>query len=538
MKFAKMAFGGVLAGGLMFSAANVALADGHEKTFRWAFQGTLQTLDPHGLFETFTLGFQRNIYEGLVARNAKMEMEGALAESWENINPTTWRFKLRKGVKFHDGSDFTAEDVVFSVERIRSEGSDMKVVAGLIKEAKVVDDHTVDLITPAPNPIMPLQLEIFYIMDKGWAEKNKATGATNVKGGDEGNFANLNANGTGPYTVESRQSGVKTVLKRFPGYWGNDRIKTNIGTAIFTPIDQDATRVAALISGNVDMAYPIPVQDWKRLEDADGVKPLTGPEARTIFLGFDQLREELTTSNIKGKNPFKDVRVRKAFMHAINIEAIKKKVMRGAATPAGLMVAPQINGFNEAMNDRLPYDVDKANALMKDAGYPDGFEVTMDCPNNRYVNDEKICQAAASMLARIKVKVNLLAQPKSKYFGKVLAQNGYDTSFFLLGWTPSTFDSHNPISSLMACRGGEDKLGAFNLGGYCNPKINELAAKIQSETDQAKRQAMIDEANKIHKDEVGHIPLHQQPLSWGVSDKVDVVQRPDNVFDLRDAVVK
>ncbi|MEM7424594.1 MAG: ABC transporter substrate-binding protein [Pseudomonadota bacterium] len=522
----------------MASAANVALADGHEKTFRWAFQGTLQTLDPHGLFETFTLGFQRNIYEGLVARDANMEMVGALAESWENINPTTWRFKLRKGVKFHDGSDFTAEDVVFSVDRIRSEGSDMKVVAGLIKEAKVVDDHTVDLITPAPNPIMPLQLEIFYIMDKGWAEKNKATGATNVKGGDEGNFANLNANGTGPFTVESRQSGVKTVLKRNPNYWGNAEIKTNIGTAVFTPIDQDATRVAALISGNVDMAYPIPVQDWQRLKDASGVKPLTGPEARTIFLGFDQLREELTASNIKGKNPFKDVRVRKAFMHAINVEAIKKKVMRGAATPAGLMIAPQINGFKEAMNDRLAYDVDKANALMAEAGYPDGFEVTMDCPNNRYVNDEKICQAAASMLARIKVKVNLLAQPKSKYFGKVLAQNGYDTSFFLLGWTPSTFDAHNPISSLMACRGGEDKLGAFNLGGYCNPKINELAAKIQSETDQGKRQAMIDEAHQIHKDEVGHIPLHQQPLSWGVSEKVDVVQRPDNVFDLRDAVVK
>jgi len=536
MKNAKTAIGALFAGSLMLGAAATgALADGHGKTFKWAFQGNLQTLDPHGLFETFTLGFQRNIYEGLVARNDKMEMEGALAESWENINPTTWRFKLRKGVKFHDGGDLKSDDVVFSVARLSTEGSDMKVVAALIKEAKAVDDYTVDLVTPAPNPILPLQLEIFYIMDKQWAEKHKATAATNVKGGDEGNYANLNANGTGPFTVKSRQSGVKTVLARNPNYWG--KIKTNIGEAVFTPIAQDATRVAALISGNVDMAYPIPVQDWKRLEDASGVRPLAGPEARTIFLGFDQTRDELTTSNIKGKNPFKDVRVRKAFMHAINIEAIKKKVMRGAATPAGLMVAPQINGFNEAINDRLPYDVAKAQALMAEAGYPDGFEVTMDCPNNRYVNDEKICQASASMLAKIKVKVNLLAQPKSKYFGKVLAQNGYDTSFFLLGWTPSTFDSHNPISSLMACRGGEDKLGAFNLGGYCNPRINELAAMIQSETDQAKRQAMIDEANKIHKDEVGHIPLHQQPLSWGVSDKVDVVQRPDNVFDLRYAVV-
>ena len=521
-----------LAASVMLSAASVAQAE----TFRWAFQGDVQTMDPHGLFETMTLGFQRNIYEGLVIRNDKMEMTGALAEKWENIEPTVWRFHLRKGVKFHDGSDFAADDVKFSVERLSTEGSDMKVVAGLIKEAKIIDDHTVDIITPSPNPILPLQLEIFYIMDKQWAEKNKAVEATNVKGDDQGNYANLHANGTGPFMLKDRQTGVKTTLARNTSYWGD--IPTNITEVIFTPIAQDATRVAALISGNIHMAYPIPVQDWKRLEEAEGVKPLTGPEARTIFLGFDQLRDELTASNIKGKNPFKDVRVRKAFYQAINIEAIKAKVMRGAATPAGLMVAPQINGFNASMNDRFPYDVDAAKKLMADAGYADGFEVTMDCPNDRYVNDEKICQAAASMLAKIKVKVNLLAQTKSKYFGKVLAQNNYDTSFFLLGWTPSTFDSHNPISSLFACRGGEDKLGAFNLGGYCNPRVNELAAMIQSETDQTKRQAMIDEANKIHRDEVGHIPLHQQPLSWGVSDKVDVVQRPDNAFDLRYAVVK
>jgi peptide/nickel transport system substrate-binding protein len=523
----------LLVGTTVLAGASAANAE----TFRWAFQGDAQTLDPHGLFETLTLGFQGNIYEGLVKRNDKMEIVGALAESWENIKPTVWRFKLRPGVKFHNGNDFKADDVVFSVNRLNTEGSDMKVVAALIKEAKVVDDLTVDIITPTPNPILPNQFEIFYIMDKQWAEEHKATEATNVKGGDEGNHANLNANGTGPFIVKSRQTGVKTVLTRNPDYWDKN-MRSNVTEAIFTPIAQDATRVAALISGNVDLAYPMPVQDWKRLESAEGVKPLTGPEARTIFLGFDQLRDELTASNVKGKNPFKDVRVRKAFFQAINVDAIQQKVMRGASIPAGLMVAPQINGYSEAMNGRLPYDVEAAKKLMADAGYADGFEVTMDCPNDRYVNDEQICQASAAMLARINVKVNLLAQTKSKYFGKVLAQNDYDTSFFLLGWTPSTFDSHNVISSLIACRGGEDKIGSFNLGGYCNPKINELTAKIQSETDQAKRQAMIDEVFKIHQDEVGHIPLHQQPLSWGVSDKVEVVQRPDNQFDLRYAVVK
>ena len=281
------------------AAIGLAVAPAKAETFKWAFQGDVQTMDPHGLFETMTLGFQRNIYEGLVIRNEKMEMVGALAESYKNIEPTVWRFNLRKGVKFHDGSDLEADDVAFSVKRLSSEGSDMKVVANLIKATKIVDKHTIDLITAAPNPILPLQLEIFYIMDKQWAEKHKAAEATNVKGGDEGNYANLNANGTGPFKLKSRQSGVKTELEINPNYWG--KVKGNIKKAVFTPIAQDATRVAALISGNVDMAYPVPVQDWKRLDDAKGVMPLAGPEARTIFLGFDQLRDELLYSNIKGK---------------------------------------------------------------------------------------------------------------------------------------------------------------------------------------------------------------------------------------------
>ncbi|MEM6624858.1 MAG: ABC transporter substrate-binding protein [Pseudomonadota bacterium] len=520
-----------VAAALMASA--VIAGSASAETFRWGFQGDVQTMDPHGLFETMTLGFQRNIYEGLVIRNENMETVGALAESWENTSPTVWRFKLRPGVTFHNGNPFTAEDVAFSIDRIRTEGSDMKVVAGLIESYEIIDDLTIDLITPNPDPILVNQLEIFYIMDKEWSEANGAAAATNVKGGDEGNFANLNANGTGPFMLAERQSGVKTVLTRNPNYWGD--VKGNVTEAVFTPISQDATRVAALISGDVDMVYPVPVQDWERLDAADGVKPLAGPEARTIFLGFDQDRDELLYSSVKGANPFKDVRVRQAFIQAINIEAIRAKVMRNASQPTGLMVAPAVNGFSDALNARPDYDVDGAKALMAAAGYPDGFEVTMDCPNDRYVNDEKICQAVASMLARIGVNVDLLAQTKSKYFGKVLAQNNYDTSFFLLGWTPSTFDAHNPLSALMSCR--QDGMGAFNLGGYCNERVTELTKMIQGETDQAKRQAMIDEAFKIHAEEVGHIPLHQQPLSWGISDGVSVVQRPDNVLDLRYVVV-
>ena len=521
----------ILGAAVLTLSLGLSAALGRAETFRWAFQGDMQSLDPHALNETFTLGFLGNVYEGLTAYDKDLNLIPALAESWENVAPTKWVFHLRKGVKFHNGNDFTAADVVMSWKRSLSEGSDMKAYGRKIKNIVVKDDYTIEIETPAPNPILPRDFVFLYIMDAEWAEEHDTTEATNVKGGEEANYANLHANGTGPFMVVERQPDVKTVLERAPSYWKD--IDSNVTKGIFSPISQDATRVAALISGELDMAYPIPVQDWDRLEAAEGVRPLTGPEARTIFLGMDQWRDELLYSNVKGRNPFKDQRVRLAFALAIDVEAIRDKIMRGASVPAGLMIAPQINGFNPKLNDRWPYDPARAKELLAEAGYPDGFEVTMDCPNNRYVNDEKICQAVAAMLAKIGVKVDVLAQPKSKYFAKVLAQNNYDTSFYLLGWTPGTFDAHNPIFNLMMCRNKETGAGLFNLGGYCNKRVDELGNMIESETDQAKRQAMIDEAFTIHKEEVGHIPLHQQPLSWGVRDGIELVQRADNVLDLR-----
>jgi peptide/nickel transport system substrate-binding protein len=524
---------------LLTVAAAAALAFAQQadaKTFRYAFQGDAQSLDPHGLNETFTLGYLGNVYEGLAVYGPNLELIPALAESWETTSPTSWVFKLRKGVKFHNGNDFTADDVVFSWQRTLTEGSDQKVRGSLIKSMTKVDDYTIEAETTRPTPTLVRELVFLYIMDKEWAEANNAVEAESPKDADtSGKFASLNANGTGPFMIAERQPDVKSVFKRFDGYWKD--IKSNVDEVVFTPISQDATRVAALISGEVDLAYPVPVQDWERLREAAGVNPLTGPEARTIFLGMDQARDELLYSNVKGKNPFKDLRVRQAFAHAINLDAIKKKVMRGAATPSGLMVAPQINGHNEALNTPYAFDQDKSKALLAEAGYPDGFEVTMDCPNNRYVNDERICQAVVGMLAKVGVKVDLLAQPKSKYFAKVLAQNDYDTSFYLLGWTPGSIDSHNVLQNLIACRSKETKAGQFNLGGYCNPKVDGLADQVAGETNPDKRQALIDAAFTIHKDEVGHLPIHQQPLSWGVRDGVTVAQRADNVLDLRNVVL-
>jgi len=525
---------------LLCGAAALALgaAPATAKTFTWAFQGDVQSLDPHTLNETFTLGYLGNVYEPLAAYDSELQLVPALAESWENTSPTTWVFNLRRDVTFHNGNPFTADDVIFSFERALTEGSDVKGFASKAKEINKIDDHTIEIVTPAPNPILPRELVFLYMMDKEWAEANGATEATSPESSDEtATYAAQNANGTGPFRVLERQPDVKSVFEANPDYWGADAFPTNVTRIEFTPISQDATRVAALIAGQVDLAYPVPVQDWARLEEAEGVEPLTGPEARTIFLGFDQYRDELLESDVEGAIPFKDARVRAAFAHAISLDAIKEKVMRGASTPTGLMVAPQINGFNEELNTPYAYDPDRAKALLAEAGYPDGFTVGMDCPNNRYVNDERICQAVVGFLARIGVTVDLNAQPKSKYFAKVLSQNGYETSFYLLGWTPSSIDAHNVLANLLSCRTEGSALGLFNLGNYCNERVTEITGLVESETDRAKRQALIDEAFRIVKDEYGYAPLHQQPLSWGVRSGVEVQQRPDNVLDFRYVVM-
>jgi len=520
----------ILAAGLITAVLAGSMASAHAETFRWGFQGDFQALEPYVLNETHTLGTLANVYEGLVRRAKDLSIEPALAESWEVVTPTTWRFHLREGVTFHNGNPFTADDVVFSLERAAKDGSDMSSRVAAVAEVRKVDDLTVEIVTKTPYPILTSDMTDLFIMDKEWAEANGAVEPANVKEGAE-NYATRHENGTGPFMVTERQPDVRTVFVPFPGWW--DTATHNITEAIFTPITSDATRVAALLSGEVDMVYPVPLQDAPRVEAAPGVEMLAGAEVRTIFLGMDQMRDTMLEGSVTDANPLQDVRVREAFYRAIDVEAIHKKIMRGMGTPTALLIGPQVNGFDPALNQRPSVNLDRAKALLAEAGYPDGFEIGMDCPNNRYVNDEAICQAVAGMLAKIGVKVNLLAQPKSKYFAKALA---YETSFYLLGWTPSTLDAHNPLRDLVMCR--EDGFGKFNLGGYCNPHVDELANAIQSEIDPDKRQAMISEAYKTVQDDWGYIPLHQQPLSWGKKESISLHQRADNIFELKYVTVK
>jgi peptide/nickel transport system substrate-binding protein len=523
--FLSRAAGAVARASLVAGAMTAATfsANAQDKTLRFAFQGTLNALDPYSLNETFTLGMLGNVYEGLTKRDKDLTIIPGLAESWETIDPLHWRFHLRQDVKFANGNAFTADDVVFSAERVRADGSDLKTRIPADSVWTKVDDHTVDVELKTPNPILHYEWDTWYIMDKEWAEAEGATKPVSAKDTNPGPSA-YKANGTGPFTIESHEPGVKTIFKANADWSGT--VEHNLDGVVFTPIASDATRVAALLSGDVDLIEPVPVQDIDRVNSDPNTEALTGPELRVIHLGFNQIRDELPTSDIKGKNPFKDPNVRKAIYQAIDIEAIDKRVMRDLATPVPLLIAPQL--FDAPDLKRWPYEVEAAKKLLSDAGYPDGFSVGMDCPNDRYVNDEQICQAVVSMLAKIGVTVNLNAQPKAQYFAKVLAPGGYDTDFYLLGWTPGSFDSWNVLVSLATCRDETGKGGPFNLGGYCNPKVDELAKQIVVETDTAKRNELIQQAYKIMLDETSHIPLHQQSLAWGKRKNLDIAQRADD----------
>jgi peptide/nickel transport system substrate-binding protein len=501
-------------------------------TFRFANQGDPLSMDPHSLNESLQLSFLNNVYEALVALDKNLKMVPALATDWKQTSPTVWRFNLRKNVTFHDGTPFTADDVIFSYQRALADGSDVKTYVGQVQEIKKIDDHTIDVVTKSPYPILPNNFTRWFIFSKKWCIENHAEKPVDKRKGIE-NTASFKSNGTGPYRLKSREPGTRTVLVRNLNYW--DKVDGNVDEAIFTPIGNPSTRVAALISGEIDMMEPVPQQDIARINSGGNTTVLQGPELRTLFLGMDQKRDELLYSSVKGKNPFKDKRVRQAFYQAIDIETIKAKVMRGASTPTAVMIAPGVQGFVPELNKRLPYDVEAAKKLMADAGYASGFELGMNCPNDRYVNDSEICQAVAAMLARINVKINLMAESKTLYFPKILSRN---TSFYLLGWTPSTIDAHDTLNSIVGTPDNATARGQFNLGAYSNPKVDELIGKIQSETDAPKRNQMIADAMKMHQDDIGHLPLHQQALAWGVKKNITLVQLPTNDMLLKWVVVK
>ncbi len=491
------------------------------ETFRWAGTTDPQTMDPHAVSSAPVLGFLNNVYEGLVRRGKDMTVEPALATAWEALpGGAGWRFTLRQGVTFHGGEAFDADDVVFSHARAASPESDVASWFAAVDEVVKVDDMTVDVLTSSPQPIFPDSIANWMIMDSGWAEANGAA----LPAKDAENFATLNANGTGAYSLATREPGLKSELTAFDGWWGDDR--GNVTTGIFTPIQNPATAVAALLSGDVDMINPVPIQDAARLEAQDGVRMIEGIEARTMMLGLSQDKDTLAGGD-QGANPFLDADVRRAVAHAVNVDAIVQTIMRGAAEPSSQLVDPASRGYTEGVA-RPAYDPDLARSLLEYAGYPDGFSFAFKCSNDRYINDESVCQAIVGMLAQVGLDAQLEAMPVRNYWPR-LREDDFDMYF--LGWSPGTFDAEHPIRFLAHTE--TDKLGTWNFGGYSDPRVDELLPAIQSELDDTARQAMLDEVTQILTDAQAYVPLYVQPLLWGVRDNVELTQRPDDFFILR-----
>ena len=508
---------------MLVAAASAAMlaAPAYAQTLRWAAQNDILTLDPHSQNHATTNAILMHAYEGLTRYNDKYQVEPALATKWTFISPTQVRFELRKGVKFHDGTPFTADDVVFSFGRIRQPQGTMGIYVTGINEIKKIDDHTVDFIMAAPNPLLLRNIIDFRIMSKSWAEKNKTTNAQDYKNKEE-NFASRTVMGTGPYKITGWTPEQRITMTQNADWW--DKHTGNVKEVIYTPIKSDPTRVAALLSGDVDMLTDLPTQDIARLRQDSKLKVVDGPEVRTIYLAPDMGSPELKHSNIKGKNPFADKRVRQALSMAIDREAIKRNIMRGLSIPAGLMVAPGVNGHSPELDTPVKTDVDGAKKLLADAGYPNGFEVRLNCPNNRYVNDEEICQAVVAMWARVGVKATLAAENMATFIQKV--QN-FDSSIYLLGWGVATYDAQYSLQSLIRTRTtGAD--GNFNFSKISDATVDRLVDAMKTETDATKRNTMIRDALVRTKEEVLTIPLHHQMRPWAMKAGVTTIHRSDD----------
>jgi peptide/nickel transport system substrate-binding protein len=509
------------------AAACAVVLPAHAATFKWTSASDIPTLDVHSQNNALGNGIHAAVYESLVYYNSRsFKVEAQLATDWKLLNPTQMRITLRKGVKFSDGSAFTTEDAIFSLNRAMAKTSNYGVYAQGIDKVVKVDDNTIDVMLKAPNPVLMNQLTELRMMSKAWAEKNKSTEPKDIKTKDE-SFAHRNAMGTGPFMVKEWQPDQKLVMVRNPNWWG--KMEGNLTEIVYTPVKSEATRVAALLSGEVDMLLDPSPQDLGRMRSNTALKVVDGAENRTIFFGMDQFRDELIGSNVKGKNPLKDVRVRKALYQAIDSNALNKVTMRGLSQPTGTLISPQVNGWTKKLDARWPYDIEGAKKLLADAGYKDGFEVDFACPNNRYISDEEICQAVTAMWSRVGVKAKLRTLPLVTYFPMI---QRYEASIYMLGWGVPTFDALYSLQSLTRSVGaGGD--GNYNVGRYSNPQMDALVERIKKETDAKNRNDLIEKALDLSHQDVSHIPLHNQIIPWAMKKNIELVHRADNRIDWR-----
>jgi peptide/nickel transport system substrate-binding protein len=491
------------------------------KTLRWGAAREMASLDPYSFGETFTLSVLNHVYEGLVRYTGELKIEPGLAESWETTSPTTWRFHLRRGVTFHNGNAFTADDVVASLARVSHPSSPLRGNLPAYKSATKVDDFTVDIEVTGPYPLLLNDLTNIFILDREWMQVNNALLPTDSGTGVEG-YATTHTNGTGPFKVDSRRPDAQTVFSRNEAWW--DKATHNIDRIEFTPITSAATRVAALLSGEIDFTNVAPLQDLPRLSAAPGIKVLQTNELRTVFFAFN-LRDKLVESDVTDRNPFRDQRVRDALYRAIDANALQRRAMRGLSRTTGSLIAPAIPGYVPALDARPSFDAEAAKKLLAEAGYPNGFSFLMNCNNDSLVNEEELCQAVASMWSRIGLKPNVSIGPRSQQTPKRV-KGEFDLIPF--GWANEPqIDAYSLLVQVIRSRNATG--GVFNWGSWGDPRIDALVDQSGVELDTAKRIPLMTQALQIAKDETLFIPVHQQPMAWATRQIVrSIVQASDN----------
>ena len=491
-------------------------------TLRFASGFDPQSLDPHALALQYQTRVVSQIYESLVFRDRNFAIEPALATSWQQLEPTRWRFKLRQNVKFHDGAPFTADDVVFSIQRALHKLSQRSFQLRGIQEVRKVDDLTVDFVLAAPDAVLPQKLIYVGMMNRAWAAAHGVLEPQNYNAKQE-TYAVRNTNGTGPYKLKTYESDTRTVLVANPDWWGK---RGNVDEAVYVVIQSDATRLAALVSGDVDFVIDPPFQDVPRLKAEGRFKLAQISDIGMQYLGFDQSREVLEFSDVKGRNPFKDLRVRRAVYQAIDIDAIVSKVLRGQATATGSYLSPLVEGSLKELDRRLPYDPAAARKLLKEAGYPDGFAVTLDCVNAAY--RAAVCQAIAGMLAQVGIRVTFQPWPTATFFPKLTQAT---TSFFEFGWSPLT-DAW-PTLYAIAHSYGADGAGTFNGGRFSSPKLDQIIDAMRVDPDIKHRRELVGDALRQMQADLPLIPLYRRTLTWVMRPDIEVAQWPNDVLELR-----
>jgi peptide/nickel transport system substrate-binding protein len=502
---------------------------GNAETLRWATASDIQTLDPHAQNESLTNSFNAHIYEKLTARDASLKLVAGLAERWEQPDPLVWIFHLRKNISFHDSSAFDANDVVFSVERAQHANSAVSQYARALGSVKKLNDYTVEFRQTKFNPVFLDHLDAVFMMSKSWSEKHGVLYPASYKNKQE-SFASRNANGTGPYRLLSRAPDVRNVLRRNANYWR--AFDGNVAELVHLPIASPSTRLAALLSREIDLVTDPSPQDLDRIEKMPGVTLKRGPENRVVFLGFDQWRPALGaktgSSAAAASNPFLKADVRRAIAHAIDTDTLRQQIFKGNALPAWCLTPVQSGCVGPAaLQVRPEFNLNKAKQLLADAGYQNGFDVTLDCPSNRHPNDVALCSAIAAMLAKVQIRVTVLTIPKAQFFVKL---EKLESQFYLMGWGGAESDAQPTMEPLMHTFDEKTGRGDDNYGRFSNARLDALIEASSKETSFITRQSLIGQALALHADEVHHLVLHRQALTWVMRSNVKVVHAANGHF--------